>query len=291
MRTFAETLPVSIAPSLLEGFSLEMTAGDTGALSAALELLPAATRISITSLVAESFEARVMAAEMARSLGFVPVPHLSARRIASVDELTSFLGALRSRANIQDVFVVAGDVPNAAGPFADTLALIRTGLLQDYGVRSVGIAGYPEGHPGITAPVLDQALRDKHRMLVDLGLECSITTQFGFDVAPVLNWLERIRAEGVDVPVRIGVPGPASVKTLLRFAARCGVAASANVMRKYGVSITKLLSTAGPELILRDLETRLDPGLHGRTSLHFYPFGGLSRTAEWTRKYSLQVAQ
>jgi methylenetetrahydrofolate reductase (NADPH) len=124
-------------------------------------------------------------------------------------------------------------------------------------------------------------LRDKHRALTDLGHSYDIVTQFGFDAKPVLAWLEKLRASGIVAPVCVGVPGPATVKTLLRFAARCGVGASASVMAKYGVSITQLVTTAGPDTLVTELAGSIDPGKHGDVRLHFYPFGGLAKTARW----------
>ncbi len=109
-------------------------------------------------------------------------------------------------------------------------------------------------------------------------------TQFGFDAEPVLEWLKGVRAAGVDSTVRVGVAGPASIKALLRFAARCGVGTSAKVMKKYGLSITQLLGSAGPDPILADLSEGLTAA-HGDVTLHFYPFGGLVRTSEWVADY------
>jgi methylenetetrahydrofolate reductase (NADPH) len=213
------------------------------------------------------------------------VPHLSARRLTSEGELEGFLDALAERIELRHVFVVAGDLAEPAGPYDDALAVIRSGLLEKYGVQHVGIAGYPEGHPGIDDARLWQALEDKQRELGDRGLASSIMTQFGFDADPVLAWLAQLRDRGVAAPVRVGVAGPASIKTLLRFAARCGVGASAKVMQKYGLSITRLLGSAGPDPILAELSADLDEATHGDVSLHFYPFGGLTRTAEWIADY------
>jgi methylenetetrahydrofolate reductase (NADPH) len=157
-------------------------------------------------------------------------------------------------------------------------------------VRNVGIAGYPEGHPDFSAEKLWQALRDKHMALTDLGHSYDILTQFGFDAKPVLEWLARLRDTGITAPVRVGVPGPATVKTLLRFAARCGVGASASVMAKYGVSITRLLNTAGPDALITELAGSIDPARHGEVALHLYPFGGLARTARWARDFSAGIS-
>ncbi|EZP83941.1 Methylenetetrahydrofolate reductase [Novosphingobium resinovorum] len=149
----------------------------------------------------------------------------------------------------------------------------------------MGISGYPEGHPDIDKAKLAQAMKDKLAALAEQGKQAEIMTQFAFDADAILLWLERIRQDGVTTPVRVGIPGPASVKKLVRFAARCGVGASAKVMMKYGTSITKLLSQAGPEQLIENLAERLDPALHGEVMLHFYPFGGLVDTANFINRH------
>jgi methylenetetrahydrofolate reductase (NADPH) len=275
---------------LISSYSIEMTAKDGDALRDAKDLIPQGTSVSITCLAGETAPARVLAAKQARGYGFLPRPHISARRIASAAELESFLADLAAQAQIERAFVVAGDLAQPAGPYFDALAVIRSGLLAKHGVRHVGISGYPEGHPDFPAEKLWQALRDKHQALTDLGHTYDIITQFGFDAKPVLNWLQALREAGIVAPVRVGVPGPASVKTLLRFAARCGVGASASVMAKYGVSITKLLNTAGPDALISELAASLEPARHGEVFLHFYPFGGLAKTAQWMRDFSTSIA-
>lgn len=274
---------------LCNDFSLEMTAKDVDKLEEAAKLIPPGTQVSVTFLPNEDFPARVKAAAMLRRLGLEPVPHLSARRLKSQAELESYLTSLKNEANINSVFVIAGDPPQPEGPYEDALAIIKSGVLGKFGIKRVGISGYPEGHPDISPDKLWQAMRDKAATLKQLGHEYFMMTQFGFDADPIFGWLEQVRKEGVDVPVRIGVAGPASVKRLLAFAARCGVGASAKVMAKYGVSITKLLTTAGPDPIIKDLAKGLDPKVHGDVRLHFYPFGGLTPTAEWIRDFRAQA--
>jgi methylenetetrahydrofolate reductase (NADPH) len=291
--TPVQSLDQSLAQNLarlVAGYSIEMTAKDGDALREARDLIPQGTSVSITFLSGETAPARVAAARQARSYGFFPRPHISARRIASAAELEAFLADLATEAQIDRAFVVAGDLAEPAGPFFDALAVIKSGLLGKYGVRNVGIAGYPEGHPDFSGERLWQALRDKHQALTDLGHSYDIITQFGFDAKPVLDWLAQLRDGGIAAPVRIGVPGPASVRTLLRFAARCGVGASASVMAKYGVSITRLLSTAGPDALICELAASIDPVRHGKVFLHYYPFGGLARTAQWAGDFSASVA-
>ena len=281
--------PAERLATLVGTYSIEMTAKDGDALRVAKDLIPRGTSVSITFLAGETAPARIAAAKQARGYGFSPRPHISARRIASEQELKSFLADLAAQAQIDRAFVVAGDLAQPAGPFFDALAVIRSGLLGRYGVRHVGISGYPEGHPDLSGEKLWQALRDKHQALTDLGHSYDIITQFGFDAKPVLDWLQKLRDGGISAPVRVGVPGPASVKTLLRFAARCGVGASASVMAKYGVSITRLLNTAGPDALISELAAGLEPARHGEVFLHFCPFGGLAKSAQWVRDFSASV--
>ena len=123
-----------------------------------------------------------------------------------------------------------------------------------------------------------------HEKLAELkaqGLTSWITTQFGFDANPVIDWLRQLRGDRMETPVRVGIPGPASARTLLNFAARCGVEASTSVLAKYGLSLSKLLTTTGPNEILGEFGSKLEQGVHGTVRLHFYPFGGLLKTIEW----------
>jgi methylenetetrahydrofolate reductase (NADPH) len=259
----------ALAPAIVtEGYSLEMTAKDRDALTIAAPQIAPDTPIAITFLPGETMDARIAAACHVRALGFEPMPHLSARRITSHDELAEMVARL---------------------PFADTLSVVRTGLMEAHGIKAIGIAGHPDGHPAMDTDGLWRTLDEKCAEITQRGMAPLIVTQFGFDAAPFLAWLKTLRARGIDVPVRIGVPGPAGIKTLLRFAAHCGVGASAAVMTKYGVSITKLLGTAGPDTLIDALAAGLATD-HGPIRLHFYPFGGLERTVAWINDYSAKRA-
>ncbi|MFJ6739642.1 methylenetetrahydrofolate reductase [Streptomyces sp. NPDC091279] len=279
------TAPVAVGTPLLADFSLEMTAKDVPRLEEAAALIPAGTRVNVTFLGNEDLELRRSAARAVRRLGFVPVPHLSARRLGSRDELEGFLAGLREDGTAEHLLVVGGDPATPHGPFADALSVIRTGLLREHGVRHVGVSGYPEGHPAIEDAVLWSALTDKHAALAEQGLAGSVITQFGFDVDPVLTWVEQLRERGVEVPVRIGVPGPAGARRLVTYAARFGVGTSASIARKYGFSLTNLMGTAGPDRFLHALAARYDAGRHGEVKVHFYTFGGLRATSEWIAQF------
>lgn len=274
--------PVPVDPAaLLANWSLEMTARDLLDLDQAAPLLAPGTKIPIAYLPNETAQGRASAARRVRELGFIPIPHIAARRFISASELEAFLDLLQREAAVDHAFVVAGDAPKPLGPYPDALSVIRSGLLAKYGIRRVGISGYPEGHPDIDDARLWGAQLEKQQALGELGHDFAVVTQFTFDAAPVLAWLQEARAGGLTALVRIGVPGPASAKTLMNYAARCGVGSSARVLRKYGLSMGKLLAVSGPDRLIADLAARLDPSVHGEVLLHLFPFGGLRRTAEW----------
>ncbi len=271
---------------LLIDASLEMTAKDLDGVVASAASIAPGTQVSVTFLPNETAQARVAAASRVRRLGFLPMPHISARRLTSDDDLRAYLTELQRHETSGRVFVIAGDPFRPEGPYADALAVIRSDLLESHGVSHVGIAGYPEGHPAIADAMLWQALTDKRAALSARGLSCSIITQFGFDADPVLAWLERLRDDGITDLVRVGIPGPTNVARLIRFAARCGVGATASVMAKYGISMTRLLGSAGPDALVEAFAARLDPRRHGTVRLHFYPFGGVEKTAVWIAQHS-----
>ena len=282
---------------LLEDFSVEMTGKDVAGLRDAHPLLPEGTRVHVTYLGNEDLRMRLEAARTARQLGFRAVPHLSARRLSAPAALREYLAGLAHDADeaddahdadvpgVREVFLIGGDPPTPQGPYPDALSVLRSGLLEQHGVRAVGIAGYPEGHPAIPDHALWGALADKYLELEARGLSGSITTQFAFDADAVLGWVRQVREGGIDLPVRVGVPGPAGVRRLLGFAARFGVGTSASIAKKYGLSLANLMGTAGPDRFMHTLAAAYDPALHGELKVHFYTFGGLRASAEWITRF------
>ena len=266
---------------LMADASLEMTGKDVAQLLEAKDAIPVGSRVNVTFLENEDLAMRLEAARTVKALDLVPVPHLSARRLRSADMLQESLTALQREGATESVFVIGGDPSTPHGPYEDALSVIRSGLLEAHGVRRVSIAGYPEGHPDISGGDLWAALQDKAGELVQRDLAGDIITQFGFDVDPVIAWIEQVRGRGITMPVRVGVPGPAGIRRLVRYAARFGVGASSGIAKKYGFSITNLMGTAGPDRFIRELADRYDPAAHGEVKLHFYTFGGVRTTSEW----------
>ncbi|WP_216894216.1 methylenetetrahydrofolate reductase [Nocardia alni] len=271
--------------SLLSDFSLEITGKDIDRLTAAAPNLPLGTRVHLTYLDSEDLEIRVKAAGVCGDLGLVPVPHVAARRLRSSGELEEFLTCLADISAAARLFVVGGDPAVPLGPYPDALSVLRSAMPRRFGLVEAGIAGYPEGHPDIATDVLWRALEDKAALLSETGLAGSVVTQFGFDSDAVLDWIEEVRSRGIALPVRVGVPGPAGIRRLVRYATRFGVGTSAGIVRKYGFSITNLVGAAGPDRFLRDLARRWEPRRHGDVRIHFYSFGGVEATVEWITEF------
>lgn len=270
--------------NMVDGYSLEMTAKEIEGLREAAPLIRPGTQVAVTFLPGEELSQRVEAAVLVRELGFEPIVHLSARRIESAEQLDWYLGEITQKAQVKRVFIIAGDPPEPEGPYSDSLQIIESGLLEKHGIEIVGVGGHPEGHPNNTPADLWIWMEKKIAAVRAHGMTPLVVTQFAFDDDAIVEWLAEMRARGIDVPVRLGVPGPAGIKRLLGFAKRCGVGASASVMKKYGISITNLIGSAGPDKLVNSLGDKLNDS-HGRVRLHFYPFGALTASAEWINAY------
>lgn len=273
----------AIVARLLQEHSLEIGAKDFQQLESAGPHLPRETMVAIAHFPKEAADLRVQAAVAVRRSGHVPIPHLAARRIPSADDLARFVADVRHQANVDRVFVIAGDPDRPLGPFPDALSLIERGGLAEAGISSVGVAGYPDGHPRIAKSQLWTSLREKLDAIAGRGQQAEIVTQFSFDADAVLRWLADLRGRGVDAPVKIGVPGPISLSGLVHFAARSGVSASRSALAKYGTSIGKVVGSVGPLVFLQRLADGLARQDHGRIALHFFTFGALQATADWVR--------
>lgn len=277
-----------LTPAPLGECSIEITSKDIPSLEQASSLLAQGTRISITALPREDNGQTVRAIETVLALGLRPVPHLSARRTQTRQALQLHLQTLARIGAAEELFIVAGDLDVPVGPFESALDVIRSGQLARHGVRRVGIGGYPEGHPKIAEAMLWKALHDKAAAVSEQGLELAIVTQFGFEPKRAVRWIQQVREAGIQAPIRLGVPGPSNAATLIRFAARCGVAASRSALRKYGLSLSRLMQTSGPDSYVKAVAHGLEDCPSGNVGLHLYPFGGLLESARWIASHRAQ---
>ncbi|WYX50486.1 methylenetetrahydrofolate reductase [Achromobacter xylosoxidans] len=176
--------------NITDDCSLEVSVKDIAALTAAASRLPPGSTISIPYLPGQDDDARLAAARAVRGLGLEPMPHLSARRIASLTDLEAFVSRAVAEAGVERCFVIAGDPSTPAGPFADSAALIETGVFERAGIKVVGVGAHPDGHPVMSAAQRWEVLERKCRGIGARGMSPLIVTQFGFDADIVLAWLE-----------------------------------------------------------------------------------------------------
>ena len=269
--------------AFMRGWSLEATLPHAVEIEALKGTFAPDACIYLSAIPAEPVSRIIEAAAFVRRAGFEPVPHIAARNYPDRTALADVLGQMQRGAGMQRVLVIAGDRDRSAGPFVDALSVIESGLLQANGVREIGIGGYPEGHPRIPTDQLERAFAAKLAAARRAGLRVHAVTQFSFDAEAVLAWLRKLRADGFDGPVRIGIAGPASITTLLKYAQRCGVRATARgMMRSAGVAL-QALGRATPDDIVAEIAEGLAAENLGEVKPHLYSFGGVAATAKWAK--------
>jgi methylenetetrahydrofolate reductase (NADPH) len=274
-----EKLPAAVQriAAFMAGFSIETTRPSDADI-AAIALLRRGTRVYLSAPPNRPVDESVAAAIRLRAAGFEPVPHLAVRNFGSVAAFDDVLARLTGEAGVDSVLVIAGD-RGECGPFRRAIDAIDSGLLRRRGIRTVGIAGYPQGHPRIGDEELDRALAEKIAAAEAIGLIVEIVTQFCFDAQAVLDFIARLRAFGFDHRLRIGLVGPTSLAALLRYASRCGVRASAQALARRAGLMRQMFALTTPDDLMRTLAEAAPAGIVP----HFFSFGGIAATSRWAR--------
>ena len=263
-------------------WSIEVTPAGATKIDNFADCLDPGTTVNVTFLPGSDPMDTVEVAERLHNEGMNPVPHLAARSLRDTDQLDTLLAAYTSRCAVNEVLVIGGGVDHPVGAFSDSMQVLETGLIQRYGIQNVGVAGHPEGSPDITQSEIADALAAKNRLAKRDGLKMYIETQFCFEADIVLAWERDVRAAGNALPIRIGIPGPATIKTLFRFAQISGIGPSMRFISKQARNVAKLMTVQSPHLLLADLAAGMsaDPDCLIQ-HFHFYPFGGFAKTAAY----------
>jgi methylenetetrahydrofolate reductase (NADPH) len=187
-------------------------------------------------------------------------------------------------AGVTDVLVIGGGLDKPAGEFTSAMDVLNTGVFERNGIKAMGVAGHPEGSPDFPEDSAMQALRDKQAFAERTGIDVRIVTQFGFDPVKFIAWADRLRAEGINLPVHLGVAGPAKFPTLIKYAAMCGVGNSIDFLKRNALSLTALAVGHNPEEVVGPIEVSSRRPASPITQIHVFPFGGLKKSSEWLIK-------
>src|SRR5262245_35766068 len=232
--------------------------------------LPEPTHLTITTSPKHGLDHTVETATRVRALGHEVTVHFTARMVRDRAHLDELLKRM-AEAGVGDAFVVGGDASPPHGPYSSAGELLP--LIHEHPRRpkTLGIAGYPEGHPLIDPSELNAALHAK------APLTDYITTQLCFDPKVVLAWMGQTRGDGIDLPVIVGVPGMVDRAKLLEISMRVGVGPSLSFLRKQRGLLNLLrLSASSAD----SLYNALAP--HGEIAgFHYFTFNRLLETWRW----------
>ncbi len=264
--------------------SFEITAKDASSLDGASEFLRRDTELFVANVANDGMAKLVEACASVQRVGFMPVPHIVARNIASQDEFDTLLTRLAGEAGVTSVLLLGGDRAAPAGPFASALDLLQTGLIGRRGIGRVYFACYPERHPRIPADILNGALTQKLSVAHRDGLEAALISQFAFQAEPILVMARGLRRSGASVPLHVGLAGPIGHAKLLRYALRCGIGPSIRILHERKGLALSMLAGESPDGLFAELAAAqaAEPSL-GLGGIHLFTFGTLARSAQWAR--------
>ena len=280
--------------ALMQGFTIEVMPRTAEKIADFRALLPAGTRVYIAHIDGTPIADMVATAARLRAEGMEPMPHFPARSISDRSELADWVARYQGAADVREALMLGGGVSTPKGDFDSSLQLLETGLFD--GFRALHVAGHPEGNRDISADggqeIILDALRRKQAFAAARGIDMAIVTQFAFEAKPIIAWANDLRAEGITLPVHLGIAGPAKLQTLIKFAIACGVGPSLKVLQKRAKDVTKLLLPFTPTELVSDLAAH--KAAHPDFAverLHFFPLGGIKTTAEWTIAHGGASAQ
>ena len=263
------------------GASIEVSAKHVHDSKLEAGLLPAGTRVYITDVGVDPVADIISAARKVTDMGYATVPHIPARRIESESALESRLSGLVNDAGVDDILIIAGEADEQMGPYSKSLQILQTGLVDKLGIKHVAVGGHPEGNPAYGNDDVMDVLREKFEFSKSSDATMRLTTQFGFDGPGFVNWANDVAAAGIDLPIHLGVAGPAKITTLIKYAAMCGVGNSLNFFKKRTGAIAQLATKHSPEDVVGPIENSWLKGNNNIAQLHVFPFGGLKSSADW----------
>jgi methylenetetrahydrofolate reductase (NADPH) len=272
--------------ALLQGYSIEVMPRTAEKIEDFRALLPKGTRVYIAHIEGTPIEDMVATSKRIAEEGFPVMPHFPARIIKDKATLARWIDMYQGEAGIEQALLLAGGVDKPQGDFHSSMQLLETGLFGAKGFKRLHVAGHPEGNRDIDpkggTKNVDEALQWKQTFSQSSDADMAIATQFCFEYKPVIDWANSLKAAGIDLPIHIGVAGPAKLQTMIKFAISCGVGASLRVLQRRAKDVTKLLVPFEPGEFLSGLAAHkaATPDFN-ITNVHFFPLGGIKTNATW----------
>jgi methylenetetrahydrofolate reductase (NADPH) len=281
----------NIVSKFLEGYSIEVTPRAASKIEDFSEVLPKNTRVYIAHIEGTPIEEMVETAKKIRSDGFSPMPHFPARIIKDKNTLSEWLKRYSGEADVDEALVIAGGSNKPYGEYDSSIQLIETELFDKSNFKRLHVAGHPEGNkdidPNGSNDNVNEALSWKNQFSQRTDTTIAIATQFCFESESVITWANNLKEMGVDLPIHIGIAGPAKLQTLLRYSIECGVGASIKVLQKRAKDITKLLLPYEPESIITELaEYKMNNADFNIEQVHFFPLGGVKQVTNFVTKFA-----
>ena len=273
----------------ISGYSIEVIPKTVAKTESFGDILPKSTRVYLAHLQDADITEMVAAAKRLNDEGFTVMPHIPARVIKNKAMLGDWLSMYQNEAGVDEALLIAGGSPKPIGDYDSSIKLIESGLFDLAGFKRLHIAGHPEGNKDIDPDGeiknVSEALSWKQEFSKRTDAEMAIATQFCFDANVVKKWMDDIKDDGIDIPIHIGIAGPAKLQTILKFSIECGIGSSMKVLTKRAKDITKLLLPYEPTQVLRDLaEYKAKDPKFNIEQVHFFPFGGIKQTSDWVRE-------
>lgn len=248
-------------------------------------LFPTGTRVYITDVGTDPAETLAAGAKRISDLGYTPVPHFASRRLTTRQALEDRIKMMTQDAGVTDVLVIGGGLEKEAGEFDSTMKVLETGLFDKHGIQRMGVAGHPEGSPDFSEDIAIEALKMKQAFSERTDIDMRIVTQFGFDAERFVKWADAFSRDGVNLPVHLGVAGPAKITTLIKFAAMCGVGNSISFLKKRAGAVLTMASGFDPDEIVNPIEAHvLASSDTAVKQIHVFPFGGVKKSSEWLQE-------
>ena len=272
--------------SFLEGYSIEVMPRTAEKVPCFQDIFPKGTRVYIAHIEGTPIGDMLKTARKLAKEDYPVMPHFPARIIKDKTTLKEWILMYQGEAGVDQALLLAGGVSKPLGEFESSMQLLETGLFDTHAFKILHVAGHPEGNKDIdpdgSTKNVDSALSWKQKFSERTDAKMALTTQFAFEAGSIIDWANGLRAAGIDIPIHIGIAGPAKLQTLIKFAVSCGIGPSLKVLQKRATDVKKLLLPYEPTDLLSKLaQYKVKNPNFNIEQVHFFPLGGIKANANW----------